>query len=731
LVNRLRACRTKGLVTVIAPAGYGKSTLLVQWDHADRRPFAWVSLDDRDNDPSILLTYVTAALERVTEMDPAIYPALASMGPSGWITAVHRIATSLWKATAPIVLVLDDVQALHGRAATDALAELAVHVPPGSLLALAGRTDPPVPLARLRAGGQVLELTAADIALGVGEAGELLRRAGVDMPDAAIASLVERTEGWPAGLYLAALSLTSGGSAASPLRPAVEGDDRLIAAYLDSEVLPLLAEENVRFAMRTAVLERMSGALCDAVLDRGGSAEVLESLARSNLFIVPLDNRGEWYRYHHLLRDMLRSRLARREPEMVPEIQKRAAEWHETTGDPEEAVAYAQAAGDKDRVARLVGALALPVYYGGRAATVRSWLSWFTIDVIERYPSLAAMGTWVFALAGEADAALRWAAAAERSTVDGPMPDGSASKRGWIAMMRVIIARGTTGQLQADADEAIEGVSRTGAWWPTALLLRAYAYLIVGETERADETLAAALAAAHCGGEFAASLVAAAERSLIALEAGDRDAADALAGEAREAVRAGHLGEYSTTTLVCAASARVAIAQGDSALARRYLTHAQRLRPMLTHATPWLSVHVRLELARARMLLADAAGARSLLTEAEGILRRRPHLGVLVGQTAELRRQAAEMIADPGGASTLTAAELRLLPLLPTHLSFRAIGERLYVSTNTVKTQAISIYRKLGVSTRSEAILCASEIGLLDQSTTLRHFASGDPRGGS
>jgi len=722
LVNRLRAGRTARVASILGPAGYGKTTVLVQWSKRDSRPFAWVSLDEHDNDPSVLLTYIAAALAPYADMDAAIYRAIGSSAGFRWITAVHRIAASLWGMREPVVLVLDDVHALHGRDVLDTVAELTAHIPPGSLVAVAGRTEPPLPIARLRAEGQLLELTANDLALATDEAALLFRGAGVDLPAETVADLMERTEGWPAGLYLAALSVKSGGPVLGSPRPSVDGNDRLVASYLKSELLSFLSEDDIRFATRTAVLERMSGPLCDALLERTRSAEILQMFERSNLFVVPLDTRGEWYRYHHLFRDMLRARLERREPELTPVLNRRAAAWFEAAGAPEEAIPYAQAAGDTDRVARLVGALTLGAYYGGRQATTRRWIGWFDDRSIEPYPALVVLGAWVHALVGEAETALRWADAAERSTADGPMPDGSASKAGWVALLRAAVARGSLEQMRADALQATEEIAQGAEWWPVAVLVLAYSHLLVGEIDRADELFSGALAAASVLGASSTSQLAAAERSLIAIEAGYGDAAAALAGQAREVTHIARLGDYSTTAVTCAASARVAIWQGDMVSARRYLAHAQQLRPMLTYALPWLSVHTRLALARARMLLGDAAGVRSLLVEIDGIKRRRPHLGILVDQTEGLRRQVGEMSADVAGSSTLTTAELRLLPLLPTHLSFREIGERLFVSTNTVKTQAISIYRKLGASSRSEAIQRATEIGLLDPSTTLRHF---------
>ena len=224
----LAPSRTARLATVVAPAGYGKTTLLVQWAKADHRRFAWVSLDERDNDPSVLLTYITVALGRLIEMDPAIHAALASSRASSWVPAVHRIVASVWSTNRPIVLVLDDVHALHGRDALDALAELTTHIPPRSLLAVVGRSEPDLPLARLRADRDLVNSPPLTSRSGPTKR-RLLRGAGVDLPGEVVATLTDRTEGWPAGLYLAALSVKSGRSAQNSPQPSVEGDDRLIA----------------------------------------------------------------------------------------------------------------------------------------------------------------------------------------------------------------------------------------------------------------------------------------------------------------------------------------------------------------------------------------------------------------------------------------------------------------------------------------------------------------------
>ena len=309
----------------------------------------------------------------------------------------------------PVVLVLDHVESLHNDECLDTIAELALHLPAGSRLALATRAEPPLPMARLRAGGDVVEVGVDELAMTGPEGRALLDAAGVQLTDAEMDQLLERTEGWPVGLYLAALALKAGGSREHAGVP-FSGDDRLMAEYLRTELLARLSDAEVTFLTRTAVLDRMSGRLCDAVLDRTGSDAVLESLAHSNLLLVALDRHGEWYRYHHFFRDLLRAELQRREPELVRVLHVRAAEWCEANHMPELAIDHAQTGFDVDRVNRLMLLNAQKAFAAGRRETARRWLAWFEDeDLVEHYPAVAVLGALFFINIGEAAAAERWA----------------------------------------------------------------------------------------------------------------------------------------------------------------------------------------------------------------------------------------------------------------------------------------------------------------------------------
>jgi LuxR family maltose regulon positive regulatory protein len=721
LVNRLRATQSFPVATLVAPAGYGKTTLLAQWSARDTRDFAWVSIDERDNDPIVLLRHVAAALHEIEPLDSHVLEALGSPGDSMWTAVVPRLGAALAACGRPLVVVLDDAHLLRSRDSTAAVSALVDHIAGGSMLVVAGRVQPRLRIAALRASGLLLELGVEELALSRREARLLLASAGVHLAEGDVEEVIRGTEGWAAGLYLAALALRDqNGENGGPHEvPPFAGDDRYLADYFRSEYLAHLAPEQLTFLRRTSVLGRMSGPLCDTLLERTDSAGELISIEKSNLFLVPLDRHREWYRYHHLFHDLLSRELTEREPELVPVLHRRAADWYEANGDPESALRHADASGDADRVARLVASLALPVYYGGRLTTVESWLDRFgEHEHCERYPAVAVIGGWIHALQGQATEAERWLEMATRGGDDGMQPDGSESVRPWIALLRAAMCREGAEQMLRDAEGALAELPAGSQWRPTGLLLQGAAHVLLGDDERGDGFFADAAEAAERLGATDTHVVAISERSLLAAARDEPLAAETLSLQAHALVADSRLDGYATSSIELAATARALLRHGRWDQARACLTAARRLTPFLTHALPWFAVQTRVELARAHVALRDAHGARTLLAEARQIVRVRPELGVLPAQLEALQREVETMpdLAN-GNGSGLTGAELRLLPLLATHLSFREIGERLHVSRNTVKTQAISVYRKLGVSNRSDAIEQAAGLGLVDAAT--------------
>jgi LuxR family transcriptional regulator, maltose regulon positive regulatory protein len=713
LLDWLEASAATPVVAICAPAGYGKTMLAAEWAKRDPRPFVWLSIDRHDNDPAVLLAYLAVGLDRVEPIDPAVMGTLACRGVSISQTVLPRLGAALASKALPVVLVLDDVHLLQDQQGLDALAVLVDHLPAGSQLVVTSRGEPPLPVARWRAEGRLAELGPGELAMSPGEAGSLLGAAGVELADSEVAELTRRAEGWPVALYLAALAHKAAGQQGTA-GFAFTGDDRFLADYLHAELLAHLPTERVAFLTRTAVLDRLSGPLCDAILETTGSAEMLESLERSNLLVVPLDRQRDWYRYHPLFRELLRGQLERHEPELVRELTLRAARWCQHHGLLEGAIGYAMDAGDADLAARGVEQATIGVYRSGRLATVQRWFDWFDDHgLIQQYPAVAVLGAWVQALDGHAAAAERWADAAERGSYAGMLPDGSASVEGWRALLRAKLCRHGVRQMRADAELALTLLPVGSLWRAPATLLLGISHLLAGDPGVADRLVAEAVQVAQDSGATVAASVALAERAILAIGRQDWRAAESLVNQARSVVASARLEECVTSLVVYAASARVAIQHGDLEQAGQDLARARQLRPLATHALPYYAVQARLELTRAYIALTDLAAARGVLREVDELLRWRPDLGTLAHQAGQLRSHLDQVRGEAIGTAPLSTAELRLLPLLATHLTFREIGQRLYVSQHTVKTQAMSIYRKLGATSRGQAVQRVQEIGLL------------------
>jgi LuxR family transcriptional regulator, maltose regulon positive regulatory protein len=716
VIGRLRAASVP-CATVVAPAGYGKTTFLAQLAEVDPRPFAWVSLDGRDDDDAVVfLRYIAAAIHGIEPLPPGVFDALSGPGGSAWAMRVPHVTSALAALERPLVLALDDLHTLSNPSCLDVVAALVKSVPAGSQIVIASREEPPLPLARWRALGWMHEVGVPDLRLDELEAALLLDTAGVELDAPQLSELTEQTEGWPAGLYLAALSLQAG--AASPAgTESFSGSDRFVSEYFRFELMTRQPALEAQFLRNTSVLHRLSGGFCDAVLETRGSARMLETLERRNGFVVPLDRRGDWYRYHHLFGQLLRDELERSDPALVPALNSRAMTWCLANELTEEAIVYGCAAGEMETVAGLVDALALSVYYDGRLETLEEWLSWFGEDELTRYPALAVIGAWVRALTGRPADAERWLALADGATSAIPLSDGSATIEPWVATLRAAMMSNGVEQALADADLALDLLPSGSAWVPDAHLSRSVAHALLGDTQRATDDLTALVELAGALGSVEVVYVAQAQLALLAAKQGAWGEAGRRARAAQTLVDELGVGEYASSALAHVATARVAVHEVRHDDARAALARTHRLRPLLDHSIPWLTIEVGLELTRAHLALAEIAAARTILSETERVLELRPNMGSLVEEARELHDKLVAT-SEPAGAwaMSLTGAELRLLPYLATHLTVPEIATRLFLSRNTVKTEAVSIYRKLSAASRSEAIEHAVEVGLLESS---------------
>ncbi len=522
--------------------------------------------------------------------------------------------------------------------------------------------------------------------------------------------LNDAAEGWPAGLYLTALTTRAEGAGPDGTAAAPPVGHRLVGEYLRTELLDRLSDEEVRFLVRTAPLERLSAPLCDHALETSDSADRLAALERSNLLLIPMDGDREWYRYHSLLHEFLRTEATHRDPQGVHEVNVRASDWHQGAGDLDAALRYALAADDLDRVRHLLPRQSQQAFNAGRAETVRRWYDWLEgHEQGDADPTAAWFGAMFFAFVGDPGRADRWADLASGSG------DHDVVTTALGRFVRSVLCRDGVETMARDAEAAAAGLPAVHLFGPAARILVGVALDLNGDLDQAEARLADALDLAlgsrHINTATGLGLV---ERASLAIRRGAWAAAEGHVRLARAVVRDGHLDEQIAGLAVDAVSARIAAHRGAVNQARADLAHAQRLRPMLNHAIPWLAVRVRLDLATTHLALGDPSGARLLMTEVAEITARRGRLGSLEAEVKEIEHRLEVAGGMTLGSSTLTVAELRLLPLLATHLTFPDIAERMVLSTNTVKTQAKSIYRKLDASSRSEAVAQALEFGLLE-----------------
>lgn len=706
LVRRLLGARDVPVALLVAPAGYGKSTLLSEWAMRDDRPFAWVTLEAADNDPTTLLSAIALALDAVEPIGWGVFEALSSQRSDAATVALQRLARVLSSRELPCVLALDDVHVLEAAASRRAVIAIGQALPPDSQLALAGRSDSALPVGRLRAQGSSVELRAEQFAMTRSEASGLLEQAGIELAPEEVLSLVRRTEGWPAGLYLAALSL-GGRNGDRPAAEEFAGDDRFVSEYVREEFLSGLPAEELEFLTRTSVLEHLSASLCDAVLQRDGSASLLARLARSNVMLVPLDRTDTSYRYNKLFGDALRAELRRREPGREADLHRRASAWCEEQGDGGGAIDHAIEAHDVERAGRLLWGSLLQHVGPGNDTAFRGRLGRFTEEALSGSPILALAAGGSCLAAGDLYEAERWTAVA------GGAAEETGIVEAGLAVMRAAIGQQGVAKMGSDASRARASLEEISPWHPVCLFLEGVARHLAGDRARARELLQEGAHRAAVSAPVFQSLCLA-QMALLAMEEGDHERAMILSSRAGAQVKRCRLEQCPLIALVMAVSAAVRAERGRVEEAHLDLRHALELLGEITDPSPWYEIECRVLLARATLRLNELTAASELLDAAAPALRRTPDGGVLAEWFEEARAEV-ELALDTTAEVdwSLTTAELRVLRYLPSHLSFRQIAERLFVSPNTVKTHARGIYRKLGVSCRGGAVECARNAGLV------------------
>jgi LuxR family maltose regulon positive regulatory protein len=426
------------LVVISAPAGWGKTCLLRDWRLADTASgTAWMSVDAGDNDPVRFWAHVIAGVARVPAgFGAAALPVLTAPGAAGLDAVLPMLVNELAALPVPLTLVFDDYHLVSSQEVLHSVAFLVEHLPAGVRLALAARADPELPLARLRARGELLEIRADDLRFTEDETAALLNGTmGLALAPADISALQHRTEGWAAGLHLAGLSLRGRPDPSAFIR-AFAGDDRQIVDYLLAEVLDGLPAEIRAFLLRTSVLDRLSGPLCDAVTGGEGAQRILEEMERSNLFLVRLDTKRRWYRYHHLFGDLLRHELDRAERGLAADLHRRASAWHQAHGNLAEAIAHAISAGDLAEARELIVSGWHACFNEGLVETVESWLDRLPPEIVADDARLCLVRAWLARNLGRLDEVEPWVEIAEAGVPRGPMREGIASVESAACMLR-------------------------------------------------------------------------------------------------------------------------------------------------------------------------------------------------------------------------------------------------------------------------------------------------------
>ena len=691
--------------------------MLASW-HADpreERPFAWLSLDAGDNDPVRFWAYVLVALRSVAPgLRPDVDSALRATGADLSELALPLLVNALADLDRELVLVLDDYHEIDNADVHRSVEFLIDHLPSAVQVALATRRDPPFGLARLRGRGALVELRTNDLRLSAAEALALLNESlGLELAAEQVERLRERTEGWAAGLQLAGLSLRG---VADPARSIAlfAGDHRQIVDYLASEVLARQSPEVRDFLVRTSILARLSGPLCDFVLQREGSAATLVELERANLFLVPLDESRDWYRYHHLFRDLLDRELTDAAPQDVAELHRRAWHWHEMAGLVPEAIHHAMAAGDHEQAAELIAANWLVFVNRGELETVAAWAGALPPDVAEADPRLCMARAWMLLVLGRAADVEREVRAALRGRLPGPMRDGSGSIESSAAMVRTS-ARLLLGDVGAAAETATLAAELEpdpmAPWRPIVTNALGMTQYWSGRPDEAAASFRETVAAGEVVGNHTASIYALGYLALISAERRVTSAAREVAERALAYAAMHQLEEHWVTVAAYYGVGRALRADGDHAGAMAAVEHGLNI---ATRSGLRLdTVHGLLELRRLAIEAGDPVRAEELYERAARQLSACPDPGAL---RERFERAAPSHVSGDrvrAGGDELSPRELAVLRLLPSSLSVREIGDELYVSFNTVKTHVRSVYAKLRVSTRAEAIARARELGLL------------------
>ena len=709
ILDSLAASRAS-VVLVQAPAGFGKTTVLEQWARRGDRRFAWVSLDPSEEDPTLFWRHMYAALRvGIPGFASHLHDEMAKPGPDLAGSVIPGILNDLATIDGPLVIVLDDYHRVRASEVDRTVQLFIRHLPRGITLAIGTRSRPRLPVSRLRSRGLILELDASELRLTLEDAGAVLRNQNPHRTVDEVSWIHEKAEGWPAGVYLFGLheSIDTSVRTTSDIRD-----------YLMTEMLSNLSHDDLRFMRETSILSHLEAGACEYVTSEGSGQERLRRLADSNLLIVPLDNVGNRFRYHHLLQAELASRLEHEESsEDVAALHRRAMKWTAKTGDISEAIHHAVRAGDIEQAAGLVAEHWYEYIVSGRGQTAYLWLSEFSAPDLQANPILMLAGAMLAAFAGHVREARDFTAWAEAIPPGSKGLPGAASFESSVAFVRAVIAAGGPVSALADARRAAEIEPVHSPYRPLlAAMIGTFIYSTTLKNADSYPLLMEGSRALTGPPEVAAYALA--NLALLHAWRNLEDAALSHALDAIQRIDETNVGGLLTFGLPYAIAARLTLPRDGEAECRRLLKHAEQAERTASDAAPFDSMVLRTTMAEAFVAMDEFGLARTYAERALGNLAVMTEGGLVATRLDKVIRTINKTDPDPDGhsgptGSLLSPREVQILSLLTTDDTLEGIGRRLYVSRNTVKTHTTRIYRKLGVSDRNQAVAAARSLGLL------------------
>jgi LuxR family maltose regulon positive regulatory protein len=706
------------LTLVSAPAGWGKSSLLAAWSRwpAEQRGFAWLALEPDDDEPVRFWSYVIEALRTVEpRVGSGSLQMLLAPGTDVVDDVLPVLINEIEELSRPIVLVLDDYHVIQAGVIHGQSAVFLEHLPSSLQIAVGTRTLPQLPLGRLRVRREVLETGADQLGFTESETEAFLNGLlGLGLEPERLEQLRQRTEGWAAGLYLAALSIQGAGDDQAFIDH-FAGDDRHIVDYLGSEVLASQSGPAREFLLRTSILDRFCAPLCDAVAGTSDAAAMLAGIESANLFLVPLDSTRTWYRYHHLFQELLRLELSLSPPEEVSELHRRAGRWFLAGGMVSEAILHTVAAGQSTEACELVAAHWAPTLLGSAGdRTVQRWLTALPEGLARDDLRLCFAAAFIALSLGDMASVRTWLDAAESAPLPGPFLEGLTSREGAIACIRCsyLWESGDAAGSLAAAGAVLDAEPEGAPWRAIGVACLGLGHIACGEWEQGRRWSGEYGRIGRESGHHLNHASGLASVSACHAEESNFRLAEQVARESTAIADRNGITEHW-----CMAHAHLALglvheADGDLDAAESQLGRAAELvrRGYGPTSTAWILGH----LARVASARGDAEGTAAALSEAREAVDGAVDIGIFANRIAELELSLGVTPGRPSAiGDPLTERELEILRLLPTRLTQREIGSELYVSLNTVKTHTKNIFRKLGATSREDAVERARGAGLL------------------